>query len=132
MSFLAGSVRRNKKNVFWSKLGSQPAIFRFDRWKMFRAACRTRSGGRKNKNRPKTALFTSICAHKEEFSVFYKVVDWFYSVWENFKERLILNLYCASFPYNRLKILRDDHMKKHHFPKNKNNVKGFVLGKIYF
>ncbi len=42
----------------WPQLGSQPTDFRFDRWKMFRAACRTRSGGRKYKKRANTALFT--------------------------------------------------------------------------
>ncbi len=60
ISFRQGRLGATK-NVFWPKLGSQPTDFRFDRWKMFRAACRTRSGGRKYPNRPKTALFTPIC-----------------------------------------------------------------------
>ena len=48
------------KNVCWPKLGSHPTEFRFDRWTMSRAACRTRSGCRKYPNRDKTAQITPI------------------------------------------------------------------------
>ena len=74
----------------------------------------------RTKQKHENAMFGHFWFRGGGIWVFYKVVDWFYSISKNVEERRILIVYCASFPYVWLKIVRE-YYKKRHFTNNLEN-----------